>query len=299
MPYNGSGSFSPPGADFPAVANTLIESTKFNNVINDIATGLSTAITKDGQTTVTANIPFAGNRLTGVGAGSAATDAANVNQLRNGAAVTLGTIAGTNTITAVGSPVISAYAANQYFRFTPAATITGAATINIDGLGDKNIYINGAACVGGELTINVPAEILYDGTQFNLLNPCVPKNTSYTASLGADVNLNNISNYFDGPSVAQGTVGKWLVTGTVTMLDTGNQASYKVRITDGTTVIASGRMTAAAIGEQVCISVSGIANAPVGNLKIQVNDPNGTAGKIVYNSSGNALDSTINAVRIG
>lgn len=180
MPFNGSGSFSPPGADFPAVANTLIESTKFNNVINDIATGLSTCITKDGQTTVTANIPFGGYRLTGVGAGTASTDAARVGQLQNGAGVTLGTIAGTNTITAVGSPVITAYAANQFFRFIPAATNTGATTINIDALGAKNIFSNGAACVGGELVIGVPVGIFYDGTQFNVMGAALVSSTTFT-----------------------------------------------------------------------------------------------------------------------
>ncbi len=75
MPFNGSGVATPPGADFPAVANTLIESAKFNAVINDAYTCISTAITKDGQTTVTANIPFSNFRLTGVGNASAATDA--------------------------------------------------------------------------------------------------------------------------------------------------------------------------------------------------------------------------------
>ena len=40
MPRNGSGSYSPPAASFPAVASTLIESAKFNAVINDIATAL-------------------------------------------------------------------------------------------------------------------------------------------------------------------------------------------------------------------------------------------------------------------
>lgn len=67
MPYNGAGLYSPPAADFPAVSNTLIQATKFNNTVNDIATALSTAITKDGQTTVTANIPFSGFYATNVG----------------------------------------------------------------------------------------------------------------------------------------------------------------------------------------------------------------------------------------
>lgn len=64
MPFNGSGVFTPLTPDNPVVANTLIQATKFNNTMNDIATGLSTALTKDGQTTVTANISGAGFYLT-------------------------------------------------------------------------------------------------------------------------------------------------------------------------------------------------------------------------------------------
>ena len=67
MPFNGSGVWSAAAADFPAVANTLIESTKYNNVINDLATGLTTCLLKDGTQTVTANIPFSGFFLTNAG----------------------------------------------------------------------------------------------------------------------------------------------------------------------------------------------------------------------------------------
>jgi len=183
MPYNGSGSFSPPGASFPAVAGTLIEAAKFNSVINDIATGLSTAITKDGQTTVTANIPLGGFKLTGLGAGSASTDSVRMSQLQNGAGAVLGTIAGTNTITAVASPVITAYASGQRFVFTPANTNSGATTINIDGLGAKNVYLRNAACTGGELVQNVPAEILYDGTQFQIVSTGALVTTTTTQAL--------------------------------------------------------------------------------------------------------------------
>jgi hypothetical protein len=88
MPFNGAGVYSPPGADFPAVTQTVISSTKYNNVINDIATGLSLCLTKDGQQVATANIPFGGFRATNVGitavAGSAATPAINVSDAATG-----------------------------------------------------------------------------------------------------------------------------------------------------------------------------------------------------------------------
>lgn len=59
MSYNGSGTFQINTSGQPVVAGTVISSTAFNALTADLATGLSTAITKDGQTTTTARIPFA------------------------------------------------------------------------------------------------------------------------------------------------------------------------------------------------------------------------------------------------
>ena len=59
MSYNGSGTFLVNSAGQPVVTGTVISSTAFNALTADLATGLSTAITKDGQTTTTARIVFA------------------------------------------------------------------------------------------------------------------------------------------------------------------------------------------------------------------------------------------------
>lgn len=59
MPYNGSGVFTPPGASYPPVVGEKITVAKFTAVIDDIASALSSVITKDGQTTATAAVPFA------------------------------------------------------------------------------------------------------------------------------------------------------------------------------------------------------------------------------------------------
>jgi hypothetical protein len=74
-------------------------------------------------------------------------------------ALALGTVAGTNTITAAvpvrGSVTMAptAYATGLRYYFVPAATNTGATTLNIDSLGAKNVFAGGAACVGGEIVI--------------------------------------------------------------------------------------------------------------------------------------------------
>ena len=59
MSYNGSGTFVINSSGQPVVTGTVISSTAFNALTADLATGLSTAITKDGQTTTTSRILFA------------------------------------------------------------------------------------------------------------------------------------------------------------------------------------------------------------------------------------------------
>lgn len=125
----------------------------------------------------------------------------------------------------------------------------------------------------------------------NLLN-------SYTSSLGADVALNNTANYFDGPSVAQGTSGTWFVSGSVTIKDTGGAAALYLKLWDGTTVIDSTSSRVPGANQNVAISLSGVITNPAGNLRISVKDNTLTTGVIMWNDSGNSKDSTITAVRI-
>ena len=59
MSYNGSGTFNLFTPGNPVVTGTVISSTWANATLSDLATGLTTAITKDGQTVTTGSIPFA------------------------------------------------------------------------------------------------------------------------------------------------------------------------------------------------------------------------------------------------
>lgn len=61
MPFNGSGTYSPPSPPtFPAVSGTKIRSSYFNSVINDLATALSNCVARDGQSTITNAMTFLG-----------------------------------------------------------------------------------------------------------------------------------------------------------------------------------------------------------------------------------------------
>ena len=182
MSFNGSGTFVINSTGQPVVTNTVISSTAFNALTADLATGLSTTLTKDGQTTPTANIPMGTFKITGLGAGTSSTDAVNLSQLQNSTGTFL-TVSGTDTITGTVSPSVGAYAVGQIFAFVAAATNTGAVTINISSLGAKSITrLGSTALIAGDLIINSVAFIVYDGTQFQLLNPNTFTNITFTGN---------------------------------------------------------------------------------------------------------------------
>jgi hypothetical protein len=170
LSYNGSGTFQINTAGQPVVTGTVISSTAFNSLTSDLATGLSTALTKDGQTTVTANIPMSNFKITGLGAATAAADAVRFSQLQ-GSADKLLTVTGTDTYVATASPALTAYAAGNLFSLVVPNTNTGASTINIDGLGAKAITRTGStALVAGDMIATEVVIVVYDGTRFQLIN---------------------------------------------------------------------------------------------------------------------------------
>lgn len=119
-----------------------------------------------------------------------------------------------------------------------------------------------------------------------------------TNSLAADVALSNTSNFFTGPTIAQGTSGTWFAHGSVTLIDSAAAAGFVVKLWDGTTVIASAVGNAAAAGSRIVVSLSGYLATPAGNIRISVNDATATTGKIIFNASGESKDSTLSAIRI-
>ena len=183
MSFNGSGTFVINSSGQPVVANTVISSTVFNALTADLATGLSTCITKDGQTTPTANIPMGTFKFTNLGNGSAATDSATLGQVQ-ASTTKLVTVAGADTITGTMTPALTAYATGQMFYFVAAGTNTGAATLNIDGLGAKSVTRSGSvALAAGDILTGEVCVVVYDGTRFQLLNPASYTNLGVTGNL--------------------------------------------------------------------------------------------------------------------
>ena len=214
MSYNGTGTFNINTAGQPVVTGTTITSTAFNLLTADLATGLTTALTKDGQTTPTANIPMGTYKITGLGAGSSATDAAQYGQLQAGA-TTIATVSGTDTLTGSLTPALAAYATGNLFSFVAAATNTGAVTINLNSLGAKSVTKQGStALAAGDILIGQVSLIEYDGTRFQLLNP---------STTGA--NVSSISFGSTGLTPSTATSGAVTVAGTLAIANGGTGAT--------------------------------------------------------------------------
>lgn len=168
MPRNGSGNYSPPGANYPAVSLTLITAVNRNAVDADIATALTQSIAVDGQSVITANIPMAGFKITGIGAATARTDAASIATIQDGTGVYVGTVGGTvDAITLTPSPAITSYTAGQGFKFIASGVNTTNVTVNVSGLGAKALTKSGStALVAGDIPSGAMVEMSYDGTRF-------------------------------------------------------------------------------------------------------------------------------------
>lgn len=69
----------------------------------------------------------------------------------------------------ISSPQTVSLAAGLRVEFLPTNANTGASTFQINALTVKNIFLNGAALVGGEIKAAVPIVLLYDGTQWNIV----------------------------------------------------------------------------------------------------------------------------------
>jgi len=227
MSFNGSGTFVINSTGQPVVTGTVISSTAFNALTADLATGLSTTMTKDGQTTATANIPMGSFKFTGLSAGSAATDSANIAQVQNSFGSFL-TVSGTDTITATVSPSLTAYAAGQMFAFVAANTNTGAVTINISSLGAKAITKTGnTALVSSDLIANYLYIIVYDGTQFQVVG--VSSTTFSNLTISGVLTLSG-----SGVQLTSSGTGAWkMPVGTTAQRPTGAAGLIRQNSTTG------------------------------------------------------------------
>lgn len=232
----------------------------------------------------------------------------------NGTVTTTGA-SGTYTYTPVNTSFPTVYEQGEVYSFKADKDGAGNDVININSLGTRKIYksdptgiirvaagdIKTGAHIVGQIDTNLDSGnggfFITGGLAVTIPTP-VSVVSFIANSLGSDVLLNNTGNYFDGPSVAQGTVGTWFVSGTITLIDTSGAGNFLAKLWDGTTVIASTVTQSRTTSAEISVSLSGYMASPAGNLRISARDVSSTNGKILCNDSGNSKDSTITAVRL-
>lgn len=122
-----------------------------------------------------------------------------------------------------------------------------------------------------------------------------------SVSLGADVAMNVVNTFFDGPSVSL-TAGTWLIVARLGV-SIATQSAITGKLWDGTTVYASGQTIPRTGGDQVDMPLSSIQTlGSTTTVKISAASSADTGAAIkaatINNASGNNA-TQIHAVRIG
>lgn len=195
MAFNGAGTFVRVHdwtSDADAAIN--IRADRMDEEFDGMATGLSNCVTKDGQSTITANLPMAGFRHTGVGEPTARTQYATVAGLQDGKWIWVDGGGTSDAITATYSPALTALVDGQLcFVRATAANTTATPTFSPNALTARTIVKNGGvALVAGDIRGDGHQLILrYDlaNTGWELLNPASPVTITNGIQIGTASNV--------------------------------------------------------------------------------------------------------------
>lgn len=172
MPFNGNGTFNRVyDWEIDKINGVKIRADRMETEMDGMAIGLSTCVTRDGQSPATANLPMGGFNHTGVSDGTARNHYTSVGQVQDGDNTWGGTSTGAGNLYEVGLiPTTTAYASNMTIRFLADKDNTAAATITVDGLAVKDIRkgFNQSPLSAGDIRTGQLVEVTYDGTYFIL-----------------------------------------------------------------------------------------------------------------------------------
>ena len=210
MSYNGSGTFQINSTGQPVVGGTIISSATFNALTADLATGLTTAITKDGQTTTTARIVFAqginstlvtdassvstGSIFTAGGVGIAkklyvGTDA-NI-----AGTITYGGVTLTNAVTGTGKMVLdtSPTLVTPLLGTPTSGTLSACTVDGTDAVGFRNIPISSKSAAYTTVLADSGKVIFHPSTDANARTFTIDSNANVAYPLGTAITFINMT----------------------------------------------------------------------------------------------------------
>lgn len=171
--WSGSGVFTKTYSWVADAANGIkIRADRHDTNDTDFTNGINNCLTKDGQNVPTANLPMGTFKHTGVGDATARTQYVTMGQYQDNDTVFMITTGTVNAYVATPSPAITAYSTGQKFNFKISDTNTGSSTVNVSAIGTKSIRKQGDLHLDkADLVADRIYEFIYDGTNFQVLNP--------------------------------------------------------------------------------------------------------------------------------
>ena len=252
MAFNGSGTYTLPAGN-PVVTGTTISSSTTNTTNSDIATALTNCITRDGQSTPSANLPMNAKKLTGLAAGTSAGDSVRYEQ------VVLTSALGTNIATFLATPSSANLAAaltdetgsgSNVFATSPtlvtpvlgtpsSGTLSSCTVDGTDAVGFRNIPVNSQSAAYTAVLADSGKCIFHPSTDANARTFTIPANDSVAYAIGTAISFVNMTSQV--VSIAITTDTMYLAgtgtTGTRSLAQYGTATALKMT---STTWIISG-----------------------------------------------------------
>lgn len=196
----------------PAVSGSIIESSSSNATMNDLASAMTQSVSKDGQTTMTGNLPMGNNKITGLANGTTSTDALAYGQ---GAK-----LSGDNTFT--GDQTINGSVSLSGNLSVTGAVIFTSGTISIDNLTVTSVASIASLTVTGTTNANILAVASVTSLNTLTVASTAGVNVLNVASV-ASVKTINATTYLQNGSAFANTVVQYVKLQTASV-STGSTA---------------------------------------------------------------------------